>query len=76
MQQSGIPFDMTKGTARQYQLMQQYIELLVDEAPEESSATRKVTQGSSLNQARKETKSGTVDEVIIEHTVTGDEHKK
>jgi hypothetical protein len=56
--------------------MQQYIELLVDEAPEESQATRKVTQGSSLDQARKETKSGTVDEVIIEHTITGDEHKK
>jgi len=36
LQQSGIPFDMTKGTARQYQLMQEYIELLVDEQPNET----------------------------------------
>ena len=67
---------MTKGTARQYQLMQEYIELLVDEQPKETQATRKVQEGSSLNQARKETKNNAAEEVIIEHTVTGDEHKK
>ena len=56
--------------------MNDYIELLVDEAPKESKASRKVQEGSSLNQARAETKAGAEQEVIIEHTVTGDEHKK
>jgi len=29
-----------------------------------------------LNEAQKKAKSGIPDEIIIEHTVTGDEHKK
>merc|ERR1711957_118784 len=75
--QSGIPYDVREGTERQYAVLEGYVELLTrhEGIPALEQQTIEL-EGDALKQARNETKSGQAEEIIIEHTVTGDEHKK
>lgn len=54
MVQSGIPFDLTQSTDRQYKMIDSYLELVVNASETETGS------------AKRATKSAAADEVVIE----------
>jgi len=77
MIESGIPFNLQEGTTRQYSLLNNYLELLVNTDSGAESATRKTVDASAMDQAFESTRGGETGSkrVVHEHKVTKEDMK-